>query len=153
MQPCLVISHRIHTEVLEMLSHSFRVVPNMASEPLSREELLRRSLEADALIISGSDLIDRSFVKACPRLKIIAAVLEGSGNADVQACTESGVWFTSNGSETLSGPHIGSATDEARRLRILDAAACVFEALSGQKPKGAINHPSKRKFISTTAQL
>ena len=133
MQPCVVITHRIDKEVIELLSHSFRVIPNMTREALPREEVLRRAVEADALMIFMPDLIDRSFVKACPRLKIIAGAFEGSDNVDVEACTENGIWFT-----LVQDLLVVPATE--RRAMTLEAAACIFEALSGEKPKGAVNN-------------
>jgi len=143
MQPCLAISQWIHTEVLELLSHSFRLIPNLTREQLPREELLRRSREADALMVFVPDVIDRSFVKACPRLKIIAATFEGSRNVDVAASTERGIWFTSIQHDPLLTPRLEPATDELRRLATLEAAACIFEALDGEMPKGATNNPLK----------
>ena len=139
-QPCLVITHWVHAEVLELLGSSFRVVPNMTRDPLPRGELLNRAEGADALMIFVPDVIDRPFIKACPRLRIIAATFEGSGNVDVGACTENGIWFTNIDGETLLMPLV-SFVDEARRATTLEAAACIFEALSGEKPKGAVNDP------------
>src|SRR5208283_4176176 len=133
MQPCVVITHRIDPAVIELLSHSFRVIPNMTRETLPGEEVLRHAQEADALMIFLPDAIDCSFVKACPRLKIIAGAFEGSDNVDVDACTENGIWFTSV-QDLLALPATGSAVDEVRRAMALEAAACIFEALSGEKP-------------------
>ena len=42
---------------------------------------------------------------------------------------------------TLFTPHLGSAVDEVRRAIALEAAANIFEALGGKRPKGAINEP------------
>jgi phosphonate dehydrogenase len=140
MQPCLVITHRIDIEVIELLSHSFRVIPNITRETLPREELLRRAQEADALMIFTPDVIDRSFIKACPRLKIIAGAFKDSDNVDVDACTENGIWFTIV-QDLLTAPDAGSTGDEVRRAMALEAVACIFEALSGEKPKGALNDP------------
>ncbi|HME42712.1 MAG TPA: hypothetical protein VKF36_06475 [Syntrophorhabdales bacterium] len=140
-QPCVVITHWIHTEVLELLSHSFRVIPNMTREPLPRGEVLKRAREADALIIGMPDVIDCLFVNACPRLKIIAGTFERSENVDVEACTENRIWFTSIQHEPLSTPHPADAGDEVRRAITLEAVACIFEALNGERPKGAVNDP------------
>lgn len=152
MQPCLVISQLIHTQVLELLSHSFRVIPNMTREPLPREELLRRSREADALMIFTPDAIDRAFVKACPRLRIVAATFEGFGNVDVEACTEHGIWFTSIQHDPFLPPDLASDADEVRAANVLEAASCIFEALTGQVPKSAVNHPLNQEFIVPPTQ-
>jgi phosphonate dehydrogenase len=41
-----------------------------------------------------SDCVDGAFLRRCPDLKIIASVLKGFDNFDVDACTASGVWLT-----------------------------------------------------------
>jgi len=152
MQPCLVVTQQIRTEVLELLSHSFRVIPNMTREPLPREELFRRSREADALMVFLPDAIDRAFLDACPRLKIIAATFEGSGNVDVEACTEYGIWFTAIQHDPFLPPDLASDADEVLAGNVLEAASCIFEALSGETPKSAINHPFNQEFMPTVTQ-
>ncbi len=94
MRPRLVITHWVHPEVVDLLSRSFDVIPNITRETLPRAEVLRRAQEAEAIMIFMPDVIDRSLVEACPRLKIIAGAFKGYDNVDVEACTENGVWFT-----------------------------------------------------------
>lgn len=40
------------------------------------------------------DVIDKEFLDACPKLKVVAATLKGFDNFDVQAMNLRGVWFT-----------------------------------------------------------
>jgi phosphonate dehydrogenase len=55
--------------------------------------LLRRIVDADALIAFMSDHVTDDFLAGCPRLRIIAAALKGYDNFDVDACTRRGVWL------------------------------------------------------------
>lgn len=41
-----------------------------------------------------TDRIDRDFLAACPRLRVIGGAFKGCDNIDVDACTERGVWVT-----------------------------------------------------------
>lgn len=46
-----------------------------------------------------------------------------------------------NSLHTVFTPHIGSAVDDVRRNITLDAAQNILEAIAGQRPHGAVNHP------------
>jgi hypothetical protein len=59
---------------------------------------------------------------------------------DIEACTGNGIWFTIV-QHLLAAPDAGPAVDEVRRAMSLEAAACIFEALMDEKPKGAVNDP------------
>ena len=48
---------------------------------------------------------------------------------------------------TLFTPHLGSAVDDVRRAIALEAAANIFEALNGERPKGAINNPRSARSL------
>lgn len=77
-----------------MLATHSEVIPNTAKEALSREEVLKRARNAQALMVFMPDMIDEPFLQACPRLRIISAALKGYDNFDVDACTRHGIWFT-----------------------------------------------------------
>jgi phosphonate dehydrogenase len=93
MKPRVVITNWVHDEVLEYLA-SCEVVPNTSHEPLSRENLLQRARDADALMVFMPDSIDEDFLQKCPHLKMISAALKGYDNFDVQACARRGILFT-----------------------------------------------------------
>jgi phosphonate dehydrogenase len=93
-QPKVVITHRVHDEVLDFLGRHFKVVSNQTRETLDRADLLERAKDALALIVFMPDSIDDRFLEACPDLRIIAAALKGYDNFDVEACTRRGIWFT-----------------------------------------------------------
>lgn len=90
----VVITHWVHPEVIRLLERSCEVIPNDARESLPREELLRRTQDAQGIMVFMPDTIDDHFLSICPNLKIVAAALKGYDNFDVEACTRRGVWFT-----------------------------------------------------------
>ena len=94
MQAKVVITHWVHPEVVEFLAQHCRVMANLTRLTMPREELIRRSQDAQALMVFMPDSIDGDFLELCPDLRIVAAALKGYDNFDVEACTRHGVWFT-----------------------------------------------------------
>lgn len=94
MKPKVVITHWVHPEVIDFLSQKCEVLPNLTHETLPREEVVRRTVDAQAIMVFMPDRIDREFLEACAGLKIVGAALKGYDNFDVEACTRRGVWFT-----------------------------------------------------------
>lgn len=94
MKPRVVITHRVHPEVIELLESSFEVVANQTPETLPREEVMRRAAGARAVVAFMPDRIDEGFLRECPSLKIVAAALKGYDNIDVEACARRGVLLT-----------------------------------------------------------
>ena len=94
MKSKVVVTHRVHEEILDLLRTSCEVSANQSAETLEREEILRRAAEADGLMVFMPDSLDAEFLARCRRLKIVAAALKGYDNFDVAACTQRGVWFT-----------------------------------------------------------
>jgi phosphonate dehydrogenase len=90
----VVITHRVHHPVKQMLGEKCDVIANedVESWPASRLEELAR--DADALMVFMPDKIDETLLAQCPRLKVIAAALKGYDNIDVGACTRRGVWVS-----------------------------------------------------------
>jgi phosphonate dehydrogenase len=88
LRPRIVVTQRIHPEVVALLSKHADVVMNESPDRTwSREELLDRARDADALMVFMPDSLDDDFLAACPRLKIVAAALKGFDNFDVAACS------------------------------------------------------------------
>jgi phosphonate dehydrogenase len=94
MKPKVVLTHWVHPEVIEILGQYCEVLPNLTRDTLSREEIIRKTTDADAIMVFMPDHIDAKFLDTCPKLKIIAAALKGYDNFDIDACTKHGVWFT-----------------------------------------------------------
>lgn len=94
MKPRLVITHKVHQEVLDYLDPHCEIVANQTAESLAPEEVLRRVSEADAMMAFMPDRVDADFLAACPKLKIIGAALKGYDNFDAEACETRGVWLS-----------------------------------------------------------
>ncbi|MEA5508379.1 phosphonate dehydrogenase [Crocosphaera sp. UHCC 0190] len=90
----VVITHWIHDEVIDYLSQTCEVITNQTQDTLPREEIIKRTKDAEALMVFMPDCIDSEFLEACPQLKVIAGALRGYDNFDVEACTKRRIWFT-----------------------------------------------------------
>lgn len=118
--PRIVISNWVHDEVIARLEAIGDVDANRRRTPWSARELARRCADADALLAFMPDRVDAGFLKACPRLKVVACALKGFDNFDIEACTDAGVWVTI-APDLLTNPTaelaVGLAIALARRLR------------------------------------
>lgn len=94
MRPRVVITHKVHQEVLDRLGAQCDVVANQTTDTLPPEEILLRVSTADAMMAFMPDRVSADFVSACPKLQIIGAALKGYDNFDVTACTDRGVWLS-----------------------------------------------------------
>jgi phosphonate dehydrogenase len=94
MVPKIVITNRVHPDVVDLLQARCRIEINLGSEPWSCEELVKKAGDSAGMIAFMTDCIDGGFLTRCPDLRIIASVLKGYDNFDVESCTANGVWFT-----------------------------------------------------------
>ncbi len=78
----VAITQRVFPETVELISPHAEVTIGAAAP------------DADALMVFMPDSLDEDFLRACPRLKIVAGALKGCDNFDVDACTRLGIWFT-----------------------------------------------------------
>lgn len=92
--PKVVTTHWVHAEVIEFLSQKCEVIANQTLEALPRQEIMARCQDAEALMVFMPDSVDAEFLKACPRLKVIAGALRGYDNFDIAACSDRRIWFT-----------------------------------------------------------
>lgn len=92
--PKIVVTHAIFPEVETRLRDLGQVVINGRGTPWSRDELLDRLHDADAMLAFMTDTVDQELLDRCPNLKIVACALKGFDNFDVEACTRAGVWLT-----------------------------------------------------------
>ena len=93
-RPKVVVTHRVHQPVKDLLGKECDVVANEEIEAWSRTKLLEVARDADGLLVFMPDLIDEALLAACPDLKVISAALKGYDNIDVAACTRRGIWVT-----------------------------------------------------------
>ncbi|MDZ5699840.1 phosphonate dehydrogenase [Chelativorans sp. M5D2P16] len=86
-----IVTNWVHREVLDRLETRGAVEANQARQPWSREELLTRARDADAMVAFMTDHVDEEFLEQCPDLKVIACALKGADNFDLAACRRRGV--------------------------------------------------------------
>lgn len=94
MKPRIVLTHKVHQEVLDFLGANAELVTNQTPNTLPAVEVLARAAQADAMMAFMPDRVDAAFLSACPKLKIIGAALKGYDNFDVDACSRKGVWLS-----------------------------------------------------------
>ena len=63
MKPKIVITQRVHSEVVDLLSTEGEVILNTSENTLGREGMMARSKEASAIMVFMPDTIDAVFVK------------------------------------------------------------------------------------------
>lgn len=93
-RPFVVITHRVHPEVVDLLAERCQVHTNDGDDSLPASELRAWAPHAHALMMFMPDRVDERFLTSCPRLQIIAGALKGFDNFDVDACTRRGIWLT-----------------------------------------------------------
>lgn len=86
-----VITNWAHPEVLELLGSKGALEANSTRVPWSRQELIARARDADAMLAFMTDHVDEEFLAQCPDLRIIACALKGADNFDLAACRRRGV--------------------------------------------------------------
>lgn len=94
MKPRVVITHRVHDEVLARLEPHCELVTNQSNRTLPPDSVKARVSTADAVMAFMPDRIGEDFLADCPNLKIVGAALKGYDNFDVDACTRHGVWLS-----------------------------------------------------------
>ncbi|OMC26508.1 phosphonate dehydrogenase [Mycobacterium colombiense] len=99
----VVITHRVHADVLDLLGQSCELSANQTPTSLTRTELLSRCRNADALMVFMPDHVDAELLEHSPRLQIVAGALKGYDNIDLDACTARGIWV-SYVEDLLTGP-------------------------------------------------
>ncbi|HLW54441.1 MAG TPA: phosphonate dehydrogenase [Candidatus Angelobacter sp.] len=93
-RPRVVLTHRVHDPVKQLLARHCEVVSNDTLESWPHAKLLEEARNAEGLLVFMPDKIDESFLTHCPRLKVIAAALKGYDNIDLAASSRRGVWVT-----------------------------------------------------------
>ncbi|WP_150304727.1 phosphonate dehydrogenase [Pseudomonas saliphila] len=124
MLPKLVITHRVHDEILQLLAPHCELITNQTDLTLPPEEIRKRCRDAQAMMAFMPDRVDAEFLHTCPDLRVVGCALKGFDNFDVNACTARGVWLTFV-PDLLTVPTaelaIGLAVGLGRHLREADA--------------------------------
>ena len=94
MKPRLLITRKVFPEVVEFLAERFEVEVNAADAPWSRDELVARVRDKDALFVVTSDRVDDALLAAAPKVRIVATGSVGYNHVDLAACKARGVLVT-----------------------------------------------------------
>jgi phosphonate dehydrogenase len=103
MRDRVVFTHWTHPDIIDELGIECEVVAPPAKDVFSADEVRRLCRTARAVVMCMADSLEESFLLDCPELTIVATVLKGYDNFDVEACTRHGVWFT-NVPDSLTAP-------------------------------------------------
>lgn len=90
-KPKLLITRKVFPAVIERLAPHFELDANQDDAEWSRETLLARAADRDALFVVATDRIDRALIDACPRLRCVATGSVGYNHIDLAACAERGI--------------------------------------------------------------
>jgi glyoxylate reductase len=85
------VTRRLPGGALERLAAAHDVDVWQGPRPPTREELLARVGEAEALLVQLTERVDAELLDAAPRLRAIANYAVGFDNVDLAACTARGI--------------------------------------------------------------
>ena len=94
MKPRLLVTRRVFPEVMALLGTRFDIESNPADDDWSREQLLARVHDKDALFVVSSERVDAELLAAAPAVRIVATGSVGFNHIDLAACSERGVLVT-----------------------------------------------------------
>ncbi len=77
-----------------LLKNNFEVIQHKSYEALTKENLIRKAKNCDALLCLLSNKIDKDIIDHLPNLKIIANYAVGFNNIDVEYATQKKIWVT-----------------------------------------------------------
>lgn len=93
-RPRVVVTHRVHEQVKQLLAAAANVAANDTIESWPAEKLREVAAGAEALMVFMPDRIDDQLLAHCPNLKIVSAALKGPDNIDIAACSRRGIWVS-----------------------------------------------------------
>jgi len=118
----IFITRKIPDTGLELLKkkHKIEIFSDVANP--SKNELIRKSKNVEAIISLLSDTIDREVIESCKNLKIIANYAVGYDNIDLNAARENNIYVT-NTPDVLT-----QATADLTWTLLLSAARRIIES-------------------------
>ncbi|MBL7100615.1 MAG: D-glycerate dehydrogenase [Nanoarchaeota archaeon] len=94
MKPKILVTRRIPNEGIKLLEEKFELDINEEDRVLTKEEIIERLKDKDAMLCLLTDTIDKEIIQAYPKLKVISNYAVGFNNIDVEAATEKGIPVT-----------------------------------------------------------
>ena len=93
-KPRVFITSKLALDPREVLGPGIEIDQHDSELAVSREALLQRTHDAQALLPTLADRVDAELLDAAPRLRVVANHAVGYDNVDVAACSARGVWVT-----------------------------------------------------------
>ena len=93
-KPKVYVTRELPGRSLEMIREYFDVEVWPEYGPPSKEEIIKKAANIDALATLLSDKIDAEVFDAAPKLKIVAQMAVGFDNIDVKEATKRGIYVT-----------------------------------------------------------
>lgn len=90
----VLITMQVPGPVVEELKKDFEIDYNDSLDFLSKEDLIKRAKDANALLVPLSEKIDKEIIEACDNLEIIANFGAGFDNIDIKAAAEKNIVVT-----------------------------------------------------------
>lgn len=100
------VTSKVPEKVLRRLTENFELIYNDSEIPLTKEEIIEKTADAEAILCPLSDKIDADIINSAKNLKIVANYGAGFDNIDINACNERGIIVT-------NAPAPSSATSTA----------------------------------------
>lgn len=117
----VVVTSKLPGVINEILE-DIRIEMNNSDEPLPPIRLRQMLSDADAIICTPNDSIDRPLMEAAPKLKVIASYDSGCDNIDVDYATRRGITVcTSKHTLTQSTAELGFSIMMSAARRIVEA--------------------------------
>ncbi|SHH45435.1 2-hydroxyacid dehydrogenase [Thermosipho atlanticus] len=131
------VTYKIPDEGLKILSQKFELEVHEEERFLTKEEMLEKIKDVDAVITQLRDPVDKEFIDSGKRLKIIANYAVGYNNIDVEYAKSKGIFVTNTpGVLTEATADIAWALILAVARKIIPADRFVREGkFEGWKPK------------------
>lgn len=93
-RPRLLVTRKVFPEVIAALAERFELEANQDDARWSRQALLSKVRDKDALFVVGADRVDEELLAAAPALRIVATGTVGYNHIDLRACGARGVLVT-----------------------------------------------------------
>ena len=90
----VLITMQVPGPVVEELKKDFEIDYNDSLDFLSKEDLIKRAKDANALLVPLSEKIDKEIIEACDNLEIIANFGAGFDNIDIKAAADKNIVVT-----------------------------------------------------------
>lgn len=90
----VLITMQVPEPVVDELKKDFEIDYNDSLDFLSKEDLIKRAKDANALLVPLSEKIDKEIIEACDNLEIIANFGAGFDNIDIKAAADKNIVVT-----------------------------------------------------------